>query len=191
MKYFYLYLFLIAFNFNSFSQESTKPTKGDKIGDFSALNEKGKLWKSSEVNSPFLVVYFYPAAMTSGCTKEACAYRDDKSKLEKMGVTVIGVSGDEVKNLKHFKDSYHLNFTLLSDTKGEIANKFGVPISSGGSINKEFNGNNFLLTRGVTASRWTFVLDKNRKIIYKNSKVNAAEDSKNIINIISKINKTN
>ena len=191
MKYFYLSLFLIAFNFNSFAQNTTKPTKGDKIGDFSAYDSNGELWKSSKVNTPFLVVYFYPAAMTSGCTKQACAYRDDYAKLEKMGVTIIGVSGDEVNSLKHFKESYHLNFNLLSDSKGEIANKFGVPTSKGGSINKEFNGTNFLLTRGVTASRWTFVLDKNRKIVYKNSNINAAEDSKNIINIISKISKTN
>jgi peroxiredoxin Q/BCP len=187
MKNIFVLALLLSFNLNSFSQETTKPSKGDKIGNFTALNDAGKLWKSSEVKTPFLVVYFYPAAMTGGCTKEALAYRDDKSKLEKMGVTVIGVSGDEVKNLKHFKESYHLNFTLLSDSEGKIANKFGVPTSAGGSITKEFNGNNFLLIRGITASRWTFVLNKKREIIYKNSNVNAAEDSKNIINIISKI----
>jgi len=185
MKLVYLFIFLIAFSLPSFGQETTNPVKGDKIGDFSAINDTGKLWNSSEVKSPFLVVYFYPAAMTSGCTKQACAYRDDKSKLEKMGVTVIGVSGDKVENLKHFKESYHLNFTLLSDTEGKLAHKFGVPTSRGGSITKAFNGNNFLLTRGITASRWTFVLDKKRKIIYKNSEVNAADDSKNIIKIIS------
>jgi peroxiredoxin Q/BCP len=190
MKYLFLFITIITINFNSFSQETSQPEKGDKIGDFSALNDNGKLWNSSEVNTQFLVVYFYPAAMTSGCTKQACAYRDDKSKLEKMGITVIGISGDKVENLKHFKEAYHLNFTLLSDAEGKLAHKFGVPTSKGGAITKAFNGNNFLLTRGITASRWTFVLDKNRKIIYKNSKVNAAEDSKNIMEIISKIKKS-
>jgi peroxiredoxin Q/BCP len=190
MKYLYLFIAIITINFNSFSQKTSQLKKGDKIGNFTALNNNGNLWKSSEVNTPFLVVYFYPAAMTSGCTKQACAYRDDKSKLEKMGITVIGISGDKVENLKHFKESYHLNFTLLSDAEGKLAHKFGVPTSKGGSITKAFNGNNFLLTRGITASRWTFVLDKNRKIIYKNSKVNAAEDSKNIMEIISKIKKS-
>jgi peroxiredoxin Q/BCP len=187
MKNIFVFVLVLGITFTGFSQEKNNPKIGDKISNFESLNDAGKLWKSSEVKSPFLIVYFYPAAMTSGCTKEAMAYRDDKSTLEKMGATIIGVSGDEVKNLKHFKETYHLNFTLLSDTEGKIANKFGVPTSAGGSITKAFNGNNFLLTRGVTASRWTFVLDKNRKIIYKNSKVNAAEDSKNIINVISKI----
>ncbi len=187
MKHIFVFALVLSINLTAFSQETTKPANKDNIGDFTALNDAGILWKSSEVKAPFLVVYFYPAAMTSGCTKEAISYRNDKPTLEKMGVTIVGVSGDEVKNLKHFKESYHLNFTLLSDAEGKIANKFGVPTSTGGSITKAFNGNSFLLTRGITASRWTFVLDKNRKIIYKNSDVNAAEDSKNIINIISKI----
>ncbi len=160
-----------------------------KVPTFSGLDDNGNKWNSANITSSFLVVYFYPAAMTGGCTAQACAYRDDKVTFDKMGVTIIGVSGDEVANLKHFKESSQLNFPLLSDTNGNIAKTFGVPTKEGGSITRDINGENFLLTRGITASRWTFVLDKDRKIIYKNAEVNAAEDSKKVLEIIKNYNK--
>jgi peroxiredoxin Q/BCP len=171
------------------SQSSTKLKVGDTVAEFSAMDAQNLIWNSSTVTTDFLVVYFYPAAMTGGCTAQACAYRDDKTTLDKMGATVIGVSGDEVENLKHFKESYNLNFPLLSDTNGTIAKIFGVPTKDGGSLTREFNGTTFQLNRGVTASRWTFVLDKNRKVIYKNSQVSAAEDSKNVQEVIKNYTK--
>lgn len=181
MKKYLTILILTALSINSFAQEngSTK-----KIANFSATDESGNIWKSSDVTTDFLVVYFYPAAMTGGCTKQACAYRDDKSTFDKLGVTVIAVSGDEVKNLAYFKDAYQLNFPLLSDNDGEISKLFGVPTANGGSIKKEIGGEEFLLTRGITTPRWTFVLNKNREIIYKNAKVNAAEDSEKVKEVI-------
>ena len=169
---------------NLMSQEVVQTKLGDKIVEFSGLDEQGTIWKSANTKSNFLVVYFYPAAMTGGCTKQACAYRDDKASFDALGVTVVGISGDEVKNLKYFKDSYQLNFPLLSDTEGTISKTFGVPINKGGEITREINGENFLLVRGITTPRWTFVLNKERKIIYKNAEVNAEEDSKNVKEII-------
>ena len=114
--------------------------------------------------------------MTSGCTKQVCTYRDDKTNFNKLRVTVIRISGDEVSNLKYFKDSYQLNFNLISDINGEISKKFNVPTTDGGMLSKEIEGEKYLLVRGLTTPRWTFVLDKNRNLIYKN--VNASEDSK-------------
>lgn len=176
----FLIVFLIAFS----SQAQNEKNIGDKIANFSSLDGEGKTWDSSTIKTHFLVVYFYPAAMTGGCTKQACAYRDDKTSFDELGVTVIGVSGDEVKNLKYFTDAYQLNFPLLSDTEGTISNLFGVPTKNGGSITREIGGEEFLLTRNITTPRWTFVLDKDRKIIYKNAQVNASEDSKMIKEII-------
>lgn len=164
------------------AQNSEELNIGDIAPDFNGTDSEGTRWASKDVSTDFLVVYFYPAAMTGGCTKQACAYRDDKASFDKMGVTVIGVSGDEIEGLKHFKESYQLNFPLLSDSEGKIAKKFGVPVSDGGT----FEAGNFLLTRGVTTQRWTFVLDKNKKVIYKNSNVNAEEDSKQVKDIIEK-----
>ncbi len=177
-------LWLFSITLPGFCQNAIELTIGNTILEFSAIADTNELWKSSNVKTDFLVVYFYPAAMTGGCTKQACAYRDDKKTFDKMGVTVIGVSGDEVKNLKYFKDSYQLNFPLLSDTSGNISKIFGVPTNKGGSITREIGGENFLLIRKITTPRWTFVLDKNRKIIYKNSEVNASDDSKNVQKII-------
>ena len=180
---------VFAITISSFSQNITELQIGDPVSEFSALDNNSHEWQSSTIKTDFLVVYFYPAAMTGGCTKQACAYRDDKSAFEEMGVTVIGVSGDEVKNLKHFKESYQLNFPLLSDTKGTISKLFGIPTKDGGSITREIDGENYLLVRGITTPRWTFILDKDRKIIYKNSQVNAAEDSENVKKIIKNYTK--
>jgi peroxiredoxin Q/BCP len=166
------------------SQEIKETKLGDTIAKFSALDDHGNIWKSTNAKSDFLVVYFYPAAMTGGCTKQACAYRDDKASFDALGVTVVAISGDEVGNLKHFKESYQLNFPLLSDNEGNISKIFGVPANKGGEITREINGENFLLVRGITTPRWTFVLNKERKIIYKNAEVNAEEDSKNVKEII-------
>lgn len=182
-------IILIGITISSFAQNSNELNIGDVIPEFSGLNSKGISWNSNEVKTNFLVVYFYPAAMTSGCTKQACAYRDNKTTFDKMGITVVGISGDEVENLKHFKESYQLNFLLLSDTEGNISKIFGVPTKEGGSITREIGGENFLLTRGITTPRWTFVLDKSRRIIYKNSKVNAIEDSQNVLETITNYSK--
>lgn len=178
-----LIIILTIITFSSQAQNEKK--LGDKISKFSAIDEEGNTWKSSDIKTDFIVVYFYPAAMTGGCTKQACAYRDDKASFDELGVTVIGVSGDEVKNLKYFKDAYQLNFPLLSDTNGNISTLFGVPTKNGGSITREIGGEEFLLTRSITTPRWTFVLNKERKIIYKNAEVNASEDSKKVKEIIS------
>ncbi len=177
---------LLTLTISVMAQNTNELNIGDKVSEFSGIDDTGANWKSSTVKSDFLVVYFYPAAMTGGCTAQACAYRDDKANFDKMGATIIGVSGDEVNNLKVFKESSQLNFPLISDTKGVISKKFGVPTKDGGEITREIAGENFLLVRGITASRWTFVLDKNRKIIYKNAEVNAADDSKKVMEVIKK-----
>lgn len=182
-------IIVLTINIACFSQSSSELNLGDIITEFSASDDQGNLWNSTNVKTDFLVVYFYPAAMTGGCTKQACAYRDNKTTFDKMGVTVIGVSGDEVENLKHFKEAYQLNFPLLSDTKGAISKAFGVPTNKGGSITREIGGENMMLFREITTPRWTFVLNKNGEIIYKNSNVNASEDSKNVQEIIKSYTK--
>jgi peroxiredoxin Q/BCP len=179
-------LTLLILTISVMAQKSNELKIGDQISEFSGIDDTGANWKSNQVKTDFLVVYFYPAAMTGGCTAQACAYRDDKATFDKIGATIIGVSGDEVKNLKYFKESSHLNFPLISDSDGVISKTFGVPTKEGGSITKEIEGENYLFSRGVTASRWTFVLDKNRKVIYKNEEVNAAEDSKKVLEVIKK-----
>jgi peroxiredoxin Q/BCP len=161
---------------------------GDPAPTFTAKDDQGNDWKSIDhVGKKIVVVYFYPADLTGGCTKQACAYRDDKDKLAAKGIEVVGVSGDSVKNHQIFKQVHNLNFTLLADEKGEVAKKFGVPVNKGGVAKvKDAAGNPLELTQGVRASRWTFVIGKDGKIIYKNEKVNAPNDSKAIMEAIEK-----
>lgn len=163
---------------------------GDPAPTFTAKDDQGHDWKSSEhVGKKIVVVYFYPADFTGGCTKQACAYRDDMDKLTAKGVEVVGVSGDSVKNHELFKKDHKLNYTLLADEDGRVAKKFGVPTKPGGRTVKGKDATNKTIDiehPGVFEQRWTFVIGKDGKIIYKNEKVNAAEDSKAILDVINK-----
>lgn len=158
---------------------------GDKAPAFKTLADDGTTWNAKDyLGKKIIVVYFYPAAMTGGCTKQACAYRDYKSDIESANAVVVGVSGDNVEGLKLFKQAHDLNFTLLSDESGEIAGKFGVPLRDGGTITREIDGQSFDLVRGTTASRWTFVIDKKGKVVYKNDEVNATKDTEEVLSFI-------
>jgi peroxiredoxin Q/BCP len=153
---------------------------GDKAPAFEAVDDQGHPWSSADhIGKGVLVVYFYPADLTGGCTKQACGFRDDMQTLTGKGVEVVGVSGDSVGNHQLFKKVKNLNFTLLADEKGEIAKAFGVPLKTGGTFTfKTPDGQTHELKRGVTASRWTFVIDKQGKIALKETKVNAPGDAK-------------
>ncbi len=179
------FILLFVLSTSIFSQENKILKVGDKAPNFKTLADDGSIWDIKEyLGKKYIVVYFYPAAMTGGCTKQACAYRDFKSNLKSVNAVVVGVSGDNVDGLKLFKKANDLNFTLLSDESGEIAQKFGVPTRDGGTITREIDGESFDLVRGTTASRWTFIIDKNGKIIYKNDSVNAVKDSEEVISFI-------
>ena len=160
---------------------------GDRVPGFVANDDTGNLWSLTEQSvKKNIVVYFYPAAMTGGCTKQACAYRDSSADLEKLDAIVVGVSGDSVNNLRLFKEANQLNFTLLSDIDGGIARLFGVPTRAGGSIEREIDGKPYILARGLTTARWTYVIGKNREILYRNTEVRATEDTATVIEEIGK-----
>lgn len=169
----------LLFAFNIFA--SAPLEKGDKVPDFSAIDENGNTWKLSDQRADYLVIYFYPAAFTGGCTRQACSYRDHQPAFNMLNAEVIGVSGDEQQNLKAFKDFHNLNFTLLSDTDGKIAGLFGVPATEGRTIEKEVDGKTLQLTRGVTTSRWTYVIDGNGRLVYKDEDVQADTDPEAVL----------
>ncbi|MAT70271.1 MAG: peroxiredoxin [Planctomycetaceae bacterium] len=161
---------------------------GDAAPEFAGRTDEDKPWKSKDhVGKKILVVYFYPADMTGGCTAQACAYRDALAELKRDDVEVVGVSGDSVENHQHFKKAYDLNFTLLADPEGKIAKAFGVKTAPGGTIEREIDKQIVALTRGTTAMRWTFVIGLDKKIAYKDTKVNAAKDSEKVLAVIEKI----
>jgi thioredoxin-dependent peroxiredoxin len=158
---------------------------GEKAPAFQAKADDGNTWLSkNHVGEGYVVVYFYPAAMTGGCTAQACSFRDNQPKLDAVNATVVGVSGDDVDGLKIFKMAHNLDFTLLSDINGDIAKKFGVPVRKGGSIEKEVDGKTVTLNRGVTTSRWTFIIGPDGKIVYKDTDVQAAKDSQTVLEFL-------
>lgn len=161
---------------------------GDVAPAFQAVTDDGSEWRSEDhVGKSLLVVYFYPAAMTSGCTKQACSFRDNRSKLQSLGAEVIGVSGDQPESLRHFRASNRINFPLLSDTSGDVARAFGVPLREGGTITREIEGQQIELIRDVTPARWTFIIDREGRIVYKDTQVNAEGDGDAVLKAIERL----
>ena len=160
---------------------------GDMAPEFSAKDDQDKEWKSTDyVGKKILVVYFYPADMTGGCTAQACGYRDNVEKLADKDVVVVGVSGDTVSSHQAFKKVHDLNFTLLADTDGSVANKFGVPITEGAkTVEKMIDDVMHVLNRNVTAKRWTFVIGKDGKIAYKDDAVKAQQVPEKILAVVN------
>jgi|HubBroStandDraft_6_1064221.scaffolds.fasta_scaffold231863_1 peroxiredoxin Q/BCP len=178
--------------------KTTDPPAGPvdlKVGDvaptFECLDDEGRPWKSAEhVGKKYLVVYFYPGDFTPGCTNQAKGFRDAMHKLVEKGVEVVGVSGDAVLNHQLFKEAQTLNFTLLADEDGSIAKKFGVPLGAAGQVKtKGANGQEIVLKRGVTAARWTFVIDKDGKIALKNTRALPTQDAKKVAEFIDQLEK--
>ena len=102
-------------------------TVGATAPDFSLLNQANETVVLSELlKTQEVLVYFYPKAMTPGCTVQACALRDSQAELAAKGVTVVGISTDPVKSLAKFVLRDQLNFTLLSDPDHQVADAFGV-----------------------------------------------------------------
>ena len=161
---------------------------GDTAPKFEALDDTGKSWKSEEhVGKRPIVLYFYPASFTGGCTAQARAFQADMKKYADLDVEVVGVSGDAVRGQAAFKKVYQLNFTLLSDEKGDTARLYGVPMKPGGTVKQKIEDTVEEFTRGVTLARWTFVLDKAGKIAYVNRKVTPAKDSQAVLEVIEKL----
>jgi len=142
------------------------------------------------VGKKYLVVYFYPGDFTPGCTKQAQFVRDSMNKLTEAGIEVVGVSGDAAETHALFKKAEKLNFTLLADPDGSLAKQFGVPVAAGGTVKtKDAEGKIVTLKREVTAARWTFIIGKDGKVLYRNTKVNPVEDSKQVVAFIEKLEK--
>ncbi|KAI4335168.1 hypothetical protein L6164_013838 [Bauhinia variegata] len=131
-----------------------KVTKGSKPPAFTLKDQDGKSVSLTKFKGKPVVVYFYPADETPGCTKQACAFRDSYEKFKKGGAEVVGISGDDTASHKAFAKKYRLPFTLLSDEGNKVRKEWGVPGDFFGSL----------------PGRQTYVLDKNGvvQLIYNN-----------------------
>ena len=98
---------------------------GDKMPDFTVLDQNGDAVSSKDLLGKKTIIYFYPKDNTSGCTAEACNLRDNHEAQVARGYNVIGVSKDSAASHRKFADKYELPFTLLADTSTEMLQAFG------------------------------------------------------------------
>ncbi len=127
--------------------------ENDLAPDFTLPADDGSTVRLSELRGRKVVLYFYPRADTSGCTIEACEFRDALPRIEEEGAVVLGVSPDPVAELRKFRDKYDLNFRLLADEDHQVAEAYGV------WKEKSMYGKTFM---GVERS--TFVIDEDGRI---------------------------
>ncbi len=101
--------------------------KGDLAPDFELPDEDGTPRRLSDfLAAGPVVLFFYPAAMTPGCTKESCHFRDMKAEFDAVGAQRVGISADDVAKQKQFSDKHSFDYPLLSDPEGAVATQFGV-----------------------------------------------------------------
>ena len=120
-----------------------------------------------------VVVYFYPKALTPGCTTQACAIRDSKKKFDKSKTVILGISPDAPKKLMNFTEKKDLNFTLLSDEDHKIAEKYGVWGL------KKFMGREYM---GI--HRMTFIIGKDGRLKHIMEKVNTKTHHEDVLQYI-------
>jgi peroxiredoxin Q/BCP len=127
---------------------------GDEIPDFELSDQNGTPRRLSALLSDGpVVLFFYPAAMTTGCTKEACHFRDLGAEYQAAGVQRIGISMDAVDKQKQFADKHSFDYPLLSDADGTVADIFGV---RRGAIGTKL---------GAPVKRQTFAIGRDRRLV--------------------------
>ncbi len=130
-----------------------KLSKGDPAPDFALPDAEGKEWRLSDLRGQKVIVYFYPADDTPGCTAEACDFRDSQSALTQAGYTVLGISPQGAESKQRFVAKYGLNFPLLVDENTEVAESYGTAEDGG-----DYKG------IPLRVKRATFVVDEEGKV---------------------------
>jgi peroxiredoxin Q/BCP len=115
---------LFLWRLSAFSKRK-EPGVGEPAPDFSLPDQDGRTRGLAEFRGKWLALYFYPRDDTPGCTKQACAFRDDWNKLAALGAQVAGVSVDDVESHLDFAKEYKLPFPLLADKGGAVAARYG------------------------------------------------------------------
>jgi peroxiredoxin Q/BCP len=143
--------------------------QGDMAPDFTLSADDGSEVSLAGQRGSKVVLYFYPKDDTSGCTMQACNFRDALPRIEELGAVVLGVSPDPVSSHRKFKDKYDLNFPLLADTDHAVAEGYGV------WKEKSRYGRKYM---GIERS--TFLIDEQGRVERVWRGVKAAEDADNV-----------
>jgi peroxiredoxin Q/BCP len=148
------------------------PEVGKPAPDFNLPDQNGQQHTLKDFSGKWLVLYFYPKDDTPGCTQEACAFRDDLSKINELGAQVVGVSVDDSSSHAEFAKKYHLPFPLLADKTTETAARYGALMNLG-----------FL----KVARRFTFLIDPQGNINKVYLSVETSRHSKEVIDELNKL----
>lgn len=149
---------------------------GDPAPTFNLSDQNHHTHSLSDYQGKWVVVYFYPADDTPGCTKEACSFRDEKGRLEEMGAVVLGVSADGVESHGAFANKFGLNFPLLADTQHQMIKAYGA-WGMKNVYGKEFEG----------ILRKTFIVNPQGKIAKIWEKVNAEGHAVEVAEALSEL----
>ena len=150
--------------------------EGNKAPAITLKDQDGTKVTLNDFKGKNIVLYFYPKDNTSGCTKEACNFRDDFPRFGKLNAVILGVSPDSVESHKKFAGKYDLPFKLLSDEKKEVIEKYGV------WKEKSMYGRKYM---GVERS--TFIIDKNGKVKKIFRKVKVADHNKEVTETLKEL----
>jgi peroxiredoxin Q/BCP len=126
---------------------------GQPAPAFTLTADDGSNVRLSDFKGRPVVLYFYPKDDTPGCTREACAFRDQRAKLQKLGAVVLGVSADSIESHGKFRDKFQLNFPLLADANHRVAEKYGA-----------WREKNMYGKRTTGIQRSTFLIGPNGKV---------------------------
>jgi len=150
-----------------------KLKEGDKAPDFTTMTADGAQVSLSDYKGKNVVLYFYPRDDTPGCTKEACAFRDELEGFENIGAIVLGVSTDTAESHRKFENKYKLRFPLLADEEKKIVRAYGV------WGQKSFLGRKYMGTHRVT-----FLIGPDGKIKKIWPKVKPAEHAREVLAVL-------
>jgi thioredoxin-dependent peroxiredoxin len=145
---------------------STPPAVGDLAPDFELPDEDGQKHKLSEFRGRRVVLYFYPADDTAGCTKQACAFRDAYPTIEKQNAVVVGISPDGAESHRKFKTKYNLPFVLLSDVDHKVMERYGI-----------WGEKNNYGIKSIGVIRSHFVIDETGHVVDAKVKVRATDSA--------------
>jgi peroxiredoxin Q/BCP len=166
-------LFLAILMSTSILSTTVDLKPGDKAPNFKAESTDGThISLQDYIGKSNVVLYFYPEDMTSGCTVEACSFRDDIAKFKALNTVILGVSKDTREKHQQFTQKDSLNFPLLVDTTGTICAAYGVPVD------------------GHQPHRWTFLIGKDGKIAKVYQQVHPRTHSEELQKDIAELNQT-
>jgi peroxiredoxin Q/BCP len=163
---------------------------GDRAPAITAMDDQGKKWSSTDHRGKWtLVLFFYEGDFMKRCTQQARDVEALHKQIRAEGAEVVGISGDSAETHKLFRKSYGLTYRLVSDYEGKVTFRFGVSKSGGGVMRvKTPDGSVIDVERGTTPGRWTFIIDRKGKVVYKKINVDPAKNGREVLAFVRKMN---